>query len=149
MNDETNNLDSQCGENCITCQLVDEFKDMVKADVHWENALRHVIDIVRIEMVKDADLLIEESYIAGYEHGILDGIEQAQSIMGDLYNEYDKKLNIDSTDTTDNDTDDSDEIEDDDSDVFINGEEYDDKITFIDEDDENDKIQKLIKEDKK
>lgn len=136
MSDNENNFNEQCGDECITCTLVDEFKQLVKDDVEWENALRHVLDIMRIEMVKDIESSNEESFEIGYKVGILDGIEQAHDSLVDLHSFIEGRFE---NAIEDDDSDDIDEYE--------QNAELDDEIIF-DEEDDDDKIQRIIKQDK-
>lgn len=128
-----NNQNEQCEESCIVCDLVSEFKLMCDEDVHWENALRHVLHValeIKDEVVAD---LVDEQYTLGYEEGLATGVNNAVLAMSeyaeateDKIAEYraERKLEVETA-------------------IEVEAEEIEDIS-----DEEFDKIAKLIREDK-
>ena len=123
---EYKSKDGCTDENCMTCSLVEEFSLMIKDDVHWENALRHILDVA---FTKDDELMsdiLDESYGIGFHDGIMFGIEQSQKALDNVHEFMANKI-----------------AEDESNDSEI--EEEDDVIIFKGEDDTDDDIQKIIK----
>lgn len=113
-------------EDCLSCQLVSEFELMIKDDVHWENALRHILDVA---FTKDDELMsdiLDESYGIGFHDGIMFGIEQSQKALDNVHEFMANKIAKDESDED-------------------NIDEEDDVIIFKGEDDTDDDIQKIIK----
>lgn len=77
---------------CITCELVSEFEALVKENVDWESALRHVLGVAtKVSDEQVADMMDEV-----YRDGMIEGIREAAESMIDL---ADKLENDDLDDT--------------------------------------------------
>jgi flagellar biosynthesis/type III secretory pathway protein FliH len=79
-------------EKCLACDLVLEFKQLIDDEVHWENALRHVLHVA-LE-VKDETMaeFVSEAYSEGYEDGLTTGVVNAAKTMNDLVEATDKQI---------------------------------------------------------
>ncbi|WP_144509952.1 hypothetical protein [Bacillus sp. FJAT-22090] len=112
-------------DKCITCSLTEEFGLMIKDGVHWENALRHILDVA---LTKDEEFLsdlLDESYGIGFHDGIMFGVEQSQKALDSVHDYMSSKIAEDELNDFDNE-----------------GQEY--EITLSDED-SDDEIQRIIK----
>lgn len=76
-------------ENCLTCSLVDEFSNLIKEDIHWENALRYVLEVALLKEDEYMESLVKGVYGDGFSEGVLYGIKQSQLRLQDYYNDID------------------------------------------------------------
>ena len=122
-----NNQQEKCTDDtCITCSLIEEFRIMVKDDVPWENALRHILDVAFTKDDEHIAEILDECYSMAFHDGIMFGIEQSQKALDNVSDFMENKIAEDET-------------------KFNSVDEPEDLIPFENEEDDNDKIQRLIK----
>ena len=122
-----NNNQQECTDDkCITCSLVSEFGEMIKDGVHWENALRHILDVAFTQDDEHMAEILDECYSTAFHDGIMFGIEQSQKALDNVYDFMENKIAEDEA-------------------KFNSVDEPEDLIPF-DEEDDNDKIQRLIQD---
>lgn len=95
MSDYNNYEDDNTECECITCQLTEEFKQMIQDDVEWELALRHILGVMSSEVAKsDEEIadLVDESFIDGFTQGMATGVAKAQLIMDSLVEDTDERI---------------------------------------------------------
>lgn len=100
------NESQECTDDkCIACSLTEEFGDMVKDGVHWENALRHVLDVALTKDDETIADILDEAFSVGFSEGLLFGIEQSKKNLNLLYDivedEIAEKLNEDDSEEED------------------------------------------------
>lgn len=81
---------------CIVCEMVEEFRELVKDEVDWESALRHVLHltITKSESVDDEMIseLVDEVYMDGFTDGLEAGVDKAHSLMLALVEDTDERI---------------------------------------------------------
>lgn len=88
-----NNQNQQCEEeSCIQCSLVNEFKELIDDDVHWENALRYVISVALDMSESVTDEEFHDVFSTGFEEGLELGISNAISILTDYAKKTEKQI---------------------------------------------------------
>lgn len=71
-------------DNCLTCQLVTEFGEMIKEGTHWEDALRYALAVAFSKEEETLLASVETAYEEGIHHGVMHGIEQSQKSLDNL-----------------------------------------------------------------
>jgi hypothetical protein len=85
-----NNVPNEDEDECLGCQLVDEYFELIKDGMDAESALRYVIHVamnVKDDIIAD---LVDEQYTLGYEDGLKLGVEKAASLVNEMA-EYTKE----------------------------------------------------------
>lgn len=106
MSDYNNYEDDNTECDCPTCSLVDEFKALIKDNVDWESALRHIIYTATNQDDEIVSEIIEEIYSEAFEDGMLFSLEQTQKSLNkfvedtsdEIYEVRDRRENPDDYD---------------------------------------------------
>lgn len=81
---------------CNVCDMVDEFRELVKDEVDWESALRHVLHmtISKTQTIEDELLaeVVDDAFSEGFEEGVLSTLTQAQELMDSFVDEVTDKV---------------------------------------------------------
>lgn len=66
--------------NCMTCDLVEEFSSLIKENVDWESALRHVLGVA----MNASDEFLTNTVDEAYNEGLVDGIRRSADLLIDI-----------------------------------------------------------------
>lgn len=119
-------IESCDDDNCLTCELVNEFGEMIKEGTNWQDALRYVLAVAFSKEEETLVAAVENAYEEGTHDGVMHGIEQSQKALDNLLTLMVNKIANDMSGAS--------KIEED-----------DDVIIFKGEDGTDDDIQKIIK----